>query len=78
MAVPSSVLILLRVNWIYAIATFTVWKYAITKIKLVNMPFQLPYTSSHAISSNTSPNIAHIPRTYRCTPVETREKEEKE
>jgi hypothetical protein len=40
--------------WIYAITTFTVWTYAITKIKLVNIPLQLLHTSSHAILSNTS------------------------
>jgi hypothetical protein len=40
---------IIRVNWIYATITFTLWKNAITKIKLGNMPLKLSYTSIHAI-----------------------------
>jgi hypothetical protein len=52
---PEVDLPLFNVNWIYAIATFTIWRYAITKIKLGNMPLQLTYTSSYAILFNTNP-----------------------
>jgi hypothetical protein len=44
-----------RVNWIYAIATFTTWRNAITKTRLRDMPLQLFYTSIYAIIVNTIP-----------------------
>jgi hypothetical protein len=40
---------LLRVNWIHAITTFTLWKNAITKTQLGKMPLQLLHTSKNAI-----------------------------
>jgi hypothetical protein len=49
---PSSnndIPLILWVNWIYAIVTFTSWKNAITKTKLRDMPLQLLYTSICAI-----------------------------
>jgi hypothetical protein len=49
------VAILKRVNWIYAITTFIIWRNAITKIKVGKMPLQLCHTSTDAIISNTEP-----------------------
>ena len=40
-----------RVNWIYAIAQFTDWTYAITKTEVGNMPLKLHNTSIYAIVS---------------------------
>jgi hypothetical protein len=37
------------VTWIYAIATFVSWKYAITKTQVGNMPLQLSHISIYAI-----------------------------
>jgi hypothetical protein len=37
------------VNWIYAIVTFVIWKNAITKTQVGNMPLQLFHTSIYAI-----------------------------
>jgi hypothetical protein len=37
------------VTWIYAIATFVSWKYAITKTQVGNMPLQLSHTFIYAI-----------------------------
>jgi hypothetical protein len=37
------------VNWIYAIATFTLWKNTITKTRLGDMPLQFLHTSVYAI-----------------------------
>jgi hypothetical protein len=42
-------LIYKRVNWIYATTTFTLWKNAIIKTKLGNMPLQFLHTSIYAI-----------------------------
>jgi hypothetical protein len=38
-----------RVNWIYATTTFTLWRNAIIKTQVGNMPLQLLYTSTYAI-----------------------------
>jgi hypothetical protein len=43
-----------RVNWIYATTTFIVWRNAIIKRQVGNMPLQLSYTSSDAIFSTYS------------------------
>jgi hypothetical protein len=58
-----------RVNWIYAIVTFTTWRNAIIKTKLGDMPLQLFYTSIYAIMVNTKPytaNYTQIHTPYSC------------
>jgi hypothetical protein len=74
---PVLLMIDQRVNWIYAITNFTGWRYTITKIKLIDMPFQLSHTSNYVISSNTCLQTAPILRTYIYISEQTRKKRKK-
>jgi hypothetical protein len=54
------------VNWIYAIATFTLWKNAITKTRLEDMPLQLLHTSIYAITVITEAYMANYTHIRTC------------